>query len=139
ILGALVVIPIQKRFSFGQAIIGASWIWALTWLLFALAPNPFVLGLANTLSFIIVPVYTVVQYSYRIALIPDQLQGRVNSVFRLITFGSQPLGLVLTGVLLQTIGAIPTVLVLFVPQLVLSIAVTFNRHVRHARPIGELE
>jgi predicted MFS family arabinose efflux permease len=138
ILGALVVIPIQKRLSFGQAIISSSWVWALSWLLFAIAPNPVVLGLANALSFIIVPVYTVVQYSYRIALIPDQLQGRVNSVFRLMTFGSQPLGLMLTGVLLQAIGPIPTVLVLFVPQLVLCIAATVNQYVRHARPIAEL-
>ena len=138
ILGALVVIPIQKRFSFGQAIIGAAWIWALSWLFFAIAPNPFVLGLANTLSFIIVPVYTVVQYSYRIALIPDQLQGRVNSVFRLLAVGSQPLGLMITGVLLQTIGPIPTVLALFVPQLLLCIAATLNPHVRHARPIAEI-
>jgi MFS family permease len=138
ILGALVVIPIQKRFSFGQAIIGASWIWALSWLLIALAPDPFVLGVANALGFIIVPVYAVVQYSYRIALIPDHLQGRVNSVFRLITFGSQPLGLILTGVLLQAIGAVPTVLLLFVPQLVLSIAATLNGHVRRARPIEEV-
>jgi len=138
ILGALLVIPIQKHFSFGQAIIGASWIWALSWLLIAFAPNPFVLGVANALGFIIVPIYTVVQYSYRIALIPDHLQGRVNSVFRLIAFGSQPLGLMLTGVLLQAIGAVPTVLVLFVPQLVLSIAATLNGHVRRARPIGEV-
>ena len=110
----------------------------MSWLLFAIAPNPFVLGLANTLSFIIVPVYTVVQYSYRIALIPDQLQGRVNSVFRLLAVGSQPLGLMITGVLLQAIGPIPTVLVLFVPQLVLCVAVTLNPHVRHARPITEI-
>lgn len=137
IIGAILVIPIQKRFSFGQAIIGASWIWALTWLLFAIAPNPWVLGLANTLSFIIVPVYTVVQYSYRIALIPDQLQGRVNSVYRLIAFGSQPLGLILTGVLLQSIGAVPTVLVLFAPQLVLALAATLNRQVRGAPAISE--
>jgi hypothetical protein len=51
----------------------------------------------------------------------------------------QPLGLALTGVLLQTIGPIASVLVLFIPQFILSIAVTFNPHVRHAKPISELK
>lgn len=139
ILGALLAGPLQRRFSFGQVLTGATWVWALTWLLFAIAPNPLLLGIVTALSFIVVPIYTGTQYSYRIAMIPDSLQGRVNSVFRLIAFGTQPLGLALTGVLLQAIGPVSTVLVLFIPQLILCIAVTFNRHVRYARPIGELK
>jgi len=115
--------------------IGATWIWALSWLLFAFAYNPLWIGIANGLSYTIVPIYMVSQFSYRIALIPDHLQGRVNSVFRLIAFGAQPLGLALTGILLQAIGPIPTVLVLFVPQLALAIAVTLNKYVRHAPSI----
>ncbi len=138
ILGALIVAPLQKRFSFGQLMIGSTWIWALTWLLFAIAPNPFILGVATALSFIIVPIYMSVQFGYRLALIPDHLQGRVNSVFRLIAFGSEPIGLAVTGVLLQVMGPVSTVLVLFVPQFILSIAATFNKHLRNARPIGEL-
>ena len=138
ILGSLLVAPLVKRFSFSQLMIGSTWIWALTWLLFAIAPNPFVLGVVTALSFIIVPIYTSVQFGYRLALIPDHLQGRVNSVFRLIAFGGEPIGLALTGVLLQVIGPVPAVLVLFVPQLILSIAATFNKHLRNAKPVEEL-
>jgi MFS family permease len=138
ILGALLVTPLQKRFGFGQLMIGSAWIWALTWLLFAIAPNPLVLGIVTALSFIIVPIYMSVQFGYRLALIPDHLQGRVNSVFRLIAFGSEPIGLALTGILLQAFGPVTTVLVLFVPQFILSIAATFNKHLRHAKPIQEL-
>jgi predicted MFS family arabinose efflux permease len=138
ILGALIVTPLQKRFSFGHLIIGSTWVWALTWLLFAIAPNPLMLGIATALSFIIVPIYMSVQFGYRLALIPDHLQGRVNSVFSLIAFGSEPLGLAVTGVLIQLIGPVPTVLVLFVPQLILSVAATFNKQLRNARPVGEV-
>jgi hypothetical protein len=134
----MIVGPLQKRFSFSQLMIGSTWIWALTWLLFAIARNPLTLGVVTALSFIIVPIYTSVQFGYRLALIPDHLQGRVNSVFRLIAFGSEPIGLAVTGVLLQVIGPVPTVLVLFVPQFILSVAATFNKHLRNARPIGEL-
>ncbi len=138
ILGALIVAPLQKRFGFGQLMIGSTWVWALTWLLFAIAPNPLMLGIATALSFIIVPIYMSVQFGYRLALIPDHLQGRVNSVFRLIAFGSEPIGLAVTGILIQVIGPVPTVLVLFVPQLILSVAATFNKHLRNAQPVGEV-
>ena len=90
------------------------------------------------MGFVVVPIYMMVQFSYRLAIIPDRLQGRVNSVFRLIAFGSQPIGLALTGVLLQLMGPIAAVVVLSIPQLVLAIAVTLNPHVRNAPPITEV-
>ncbi|HAT44374.1 MAG TPA: MFS transporter, partial [Ktedonobacter sp.] len=93
VVGALLVVPLQKRFSFGQLMIGTAWLWVLGWLLYAFALNPWILLAANVVSFIVVPIYMMVQFSYRLALIPDRLQGRVNSVFRLIAFGSQPIGL----------------------------------------------
>ncbi len=139
ILGAFLVPLLQKRFSFGQLMIGSTWIWALTWLLFAFAPNPLVLGIVTALSFIIVPIFLSVQFGYRLALIPDHLQGRVNSVFRLIAYGSEPIGIAVTGILLQAFGPVSTVLVLFVPQFILSIAATFNQGLRNAKPIEELE
>ena len=138
ILGAFLVTPLQKRFSFGQIMIVSTWIWALTWLLFAVAPNPLMLGIVTAVSFIIVPIFLSVQFGYRLALIPDHLQGRVNSVFRLIAFGSEPIGLAVTGILLQAFGPVTTVLVLFVPQFILSIAATFNKSLRNAKPIEEL-
>ncbi len=139
IAGALLGSPIQKRFSFGPVIISTVWIQALLWPLYAVAPNPIFLGVISALIFITGPVYNVVQFSYRLALIPDELQGRVNSVFRLLAFGFQPLGWVVTGVLIQVISVIPTILVLFVVCLVLAILTTFNPHVRHARPLSEVQ
>ncbi len=139
IAGALLGTPIQKRFRFGTVIISTVWVGALLWPLYAIAPNPIILGVITALSFINGPVYNVVQFSYRLALIPDELQGRVNSVFRLLAFGFQPLGWVVTGVLIQLISVIPTILVLFVVYLVLAILTTLNTHVRHARPLSEVQ
>ncbi len=133
IVGALLASSLQRRFGFSRVIIGTTWFWALSWLLYAVAPNPLILGIVNGFSYSVVPVYMVVQYSYRLAIIPDHLQGRVNSVFRLIAFGSQPLGFALTGLLLQTIGPVMSILVLFIPQFILAIAVTFNKPLREAR------
>ncbi len=130
IVGAMIVAPLRRRFGFGKMMIGSTWLWALTWLFFALAPNPLLLGVATAVSFIVVPIYMSVQFGYRLSIIPDHLQGRVNSVFRLIAFGSEPIGLALTGFLIQAIGPVHTVLVLFAPQLVLAIVATFSKHFR---------
>jgi MFS family permease len=138
ILGAFLTNPLQKRFTFGQVTIGSAWVWAISWLALAIAPNLLILGIANAVSFIIVPIYLSVQYSYRLLAIPDHLQGRVQSVYRLLSFGSQPLGMALTGFLIQWIGPTWAVVVLFVPQGLIALAATFYRPLREAPSLDEM-
>src|SRR6266480_6755467 len=57
ILGALVATPIQKRFSFGQAIIGTSWAFALVMPFYIIAPDPLVLSIPTAAVFISGPTY----------------------------------------------------------------------------------
>ena len=139
IAGAFIVAPLARRFRVGSLMIVASWLWALTWLPFAFASNPFTLGAAVAAAFIVVPIHASVQYGYRLASIPDKLQGRVNSIYRILLFGCQSLGLLLTGVLLQALGPVLTVLILFVPQGLLAIAATLNKHLRHAPRLSEVQ
>ena len=128
VVGSFIAVPLQRRYGVGPTLILATW--ALTWPLYAVAPNGFVLGVANAIGFVTATLYMTVQYTYRLALIPDALQGRVNGVFRLISFGSPPLGLALTGLLLQTLGPNPTIWLLFAPQLLLAIAATAHKGLR---------
>jgi MFS family permease len=136
IVGALVATPLQKRLRFSTVVIGAICVEALLWPLYAVAPNPLLLGVISAISFTLGPIYNVVQFSYRLSLIPDELQGRVNSVFRLLAFGFQPLGLALTGLLLQDIGAFWTVLAFGAVLLLLAILTALNPHVRSARAVA---
>lgn len=138
IVGALLTAPLQRRFSFGQLTIGSAWVWAISWLALAIAPNILVLGIANAVSFIIVPIYMSVQFSYRLIVIPDQLQGRVQSVYRLLSFGCQPIGLALAGFLIQWLGPIWTVIVLFIPQGLIALVATCYRPLRQAPALSEL-
>jgi MFS family permease len=138
IIGAAIAPWIQKRLRFDTVIIGMMWVWTLIFPLFALAPNPVWLGIVVSVTFVSAPVYNVVQLSYRLALIPDELQGRVNSVFRLIAFAGQPLGLAVTGFLLEAFSPLATVLIFMTLQLSMTLLATFNPHVRHARPLSEL-
>jgi MFS family permease len=130
--GALIAPRIQRRFTFGAVIIATMWIQALAFPLFAVAPNVVFLGLVSALLFVCGPIYNAVQFSYRMALIPDHLQGRVNSAVRLVVFGFQPIGAAACGVMLQAFGADTTVLAFSAVTLGLAVLTTLNRHVRQA-------
>jgi len=136
IVGSLIGGRIQRRFSFGQVITATLWISALLFPLYAIAPHFYWLGVVSALLYVNGPVYNVVQFSYRIALIPDQLQGRVNSAFRLLAFGFQPIGAALACALIESIFAVPTVLVYSAVFFALAILPTLTFHVINARVLG---
>lgn len=137
IVGSIIGGQIQRRFRFGQVIIATVWITALLFPLLAFAPHYYVLGLIMGLSWMTGPIYNVVQFSYRVSLIPDALQGRVNSVFRLLAFGFQPLGAAISGVLIERFGVYVAIAFFTVWYFVVAIATMLNRDVRNARQIGQ--
>lgn len=139
IVGSLIGGQIQKRFTFGQVIIAAVWLPAVLFPLYAVVPQFFLIGVISALIYMTGPIYNVVQFSYRLALIPDQLQGRVNSTFRLLAFGFNPLGAFVSGLLLERLGVVPTVLLFSLWMLGLAILTTFNPDVRQARPIEQTQ
>lgn len=132
VIGAVLTEPILRRFRFGPVVIWTFWIMVLTWLLYGIAWNLPVLGVLVALGYIVVPIYFGAIYSYRLANIPNDLQGRVNSVYRLISFGGGPISLAATGWLLEAIGPFWTVIVTFVPQFIIAVATLAQRSVREA-------
>jgi predicted MFS family arabinose efflux permease len=138
ILGALLAPRVQRRLSFGQAIIGVCWVMVVLFALVAAANSLLVVAAILVLFFLVSPAYDTVQYSYRLALIPDVLQGRVNSVFRLIGIGMRPLGLALTGVLIERWGVVGTTLALCGWLVAVSVVTTLNGHVRNAPALTEV-
>ena len=135
IAGSLVGGHIQKRLTFGQVIIGMTWAQALLFPLYALTPRFFLLATITALFFFTTTIFNIVQFSYRLALIPDELQGRVNSTFRLIAWSTRPLGAALSGLLLERLGARPTVGVFALWGGALALVTLLNRHVRNAPPL----
>ena len=132
ILGALVGGRIQRRFSFGQVIIGILIIQALLYPLLALCPGPLWLGAVYAGIMLMGPVYNVVQFAHRIALIPDALQGRVNSSFRLVAHGLNPVGALLCGWLLEHAGSGTTVAVFSACALALACGAAMDGALRRA-------
>ncbi len=105
ILGGVLAPWLRERLRCGQILLCAlvAWVCALLLLAFALWP-PLLLAGKFLLSFTW-PAYGVAVVSYRLQNTPDELQGRVNSAFRNLSYGSEPLGSALGGLLLVLLGA----------------------------------
>src|SRR5207244_5333669 len=84
--------------------IGSSvgWVVALALMTTATTALPLIVG--GGLIGLIWPIYAVTLVSYRLSLAPDELQGRVNSSFRFLTYGSESLGVFVGGLLLVPLG-----------------------------------
>ncbi|MGZ3715805.1 MAG: MFS transporter, partial [Ktedonobacterales bacterium] len=132
ILGALLGPYVQRRFSFGRILPVLHWVYALLWPLEIVMPLPLLMGVVEAFFMINDQVYDVVWPSYRIASIPDALQGRVTSAFRLLSYTLRPVGLALTGFLIQSIGAVNTMLIWGACIAAIALLVTLNPDVRHA-------
>lgn len=132
IVGAALGGAAARRLSFGQAIIGSVAVQAACFPLFLLCRGPLSLGAVYALMMLFGPVYNVVQFTYRIALIPDPLQGRVNSSFRLIAFLLTPVGAALCGLLLERGGSGWTVAVFGALYAALALAAALDPAVRKA-------
>ena len=137
LVGSLIAPRIQRRFGYASVIITCVWIGALVIPLYVLAPNPYVLGALGAIGFFTGPIYNAVQFSYRISLIPDELQGRVNSAVRMVAFGTIPFGTALAGVLIQSVGTVPAVLGFGAVEVVLAFLTSMNPYVRAAESMPE--
>jgi predicted MFS family arabinose efflux permease len=138
ILGALLGGQAHKRLRLGQIMVSAFWVFAFLWLLYALTPSLLALGAILAAFWVVDEIYDVAQISYRLALIPDALRGRVNGVFRLLFFSCEALSMALTGLLLQQVGILATILCFEGVLILLAIAATCNRALRKARPLTDL-
>jgi len=138
LLGALLGARAHKRLRLGQITICAYWLFAVLWPLYAVAPTPLALGAILAAMWIVDETYDVAQLSYRLALIPDALRGRVNGAFRLLTYSFETFSIALTGLLLQKVGVLGTILCFEAVLLVLALAAARNRGLRTARRIADL-
>ncbi|MES2714491.1 MAG: MFS transporter [Pseudomonadota bacterium] len=130
LLGALAGGWFARRFSFGQVIIGTLAVQAAMLPLLAWAPGPLTLAAAFAVLMFCGPIYNVVQLSRRLAMIPDGLQGRVNSAFRFAANVLYPLGAALCGVLAERFGATVAALAFTAVMVALALAAASSQVVR---------
>ncbi len=104
VLGGIVAPWIRARLRFGQITIGSVILWAGAALTLALAPSALLLIVGMGIIGLLWPIYGVTLVTYRLSITPEHLQGRVNSAFRFLSYGSEPLGAAVGGLLLAPLG-----------------------------------
>lgn len=132
IAGSLLSEALLRRLRLRRLIVVSCWLFALLWSFYLLSTSFVALLLITTSLSLVDPIYDIAQFSYRAALIPDELQGRVNSAYRLLALSTPPLGYFLAGFLLQVAGARPTILVFLICLLLLALLARWSRVLRKA-------
>jgi MFS family permease len=136
VVGGVVVSPLMKVFQTGVL---AQWInmaSAPMFLFIAVAPGPMTVAAAMFFFYLSGIVWNTLSVSYRQRVVPDDIRGRVNSVYRLFAWGMMPLGLVASGMTVSlTEGVLGREVALTVPFLVAAAGV-FVLAILSWRPLG---
>ncbi len=136
IAGAVAAPPVNRLVPPNAILLGGLWWWVMEMVALALAPSVFVLGAVYTVGALMGPIFQTTNAAYRYALTPDRLQGRVYGVSRMIGWCTRPLGALLGGISLQTLGAVPTFAALATCLAIVAVASTASRQIRGAARPG---
>lgn len=104
VLGAILMPWLGARVAIGRRLLGCALLWAASAALLALAPSPLLLVAGWGLLSMMNPIYFATAYAYRVSLVDDAMQGRINGIYRLMAQVGVALGPALGGALLALIS-----------------------------------
>lgn len=88
--GGLLGAWFQQKLRFGFIMISMFSLLALLFLGYLVAPNIIWLGIVIALISLVESIGSIANVTYRLALTPDDYQGRINSIHRFVGFGIGP-------------------------------------------------
>jgi MFS family permease len=138
LVGSVISPRLQRLLSMKTIVIGSFWL-QLGIAAFLVKPSIYVLLAGAIPMAILLPTVNAVVIGYRVAIVPDRLTGRVNSVARTIALCGSPLGPLCAGLLLGVLSARATVAVFAGFLLLLCVIATTNRSIRNAPSLSELD
>ncbi|CAN5599395.1 MFS transporter [soil metagenome] len=104
VAGSIYAGRLVKRFGRARLLVAAILISAISTAIPAFTTSPWLVGGGFVIGGGASVVWNVITVSFRQGIIPDRLLGRVNSVYRLLAWGTQPIGALLGGVLGELFG-----------------------------------
>ena len=140
LIGSLTADKIVAWLGSGKALQASVLVSALVLSVVALSENAVVVWAVFLLVGIIVVVWNVITVSFRQAVVPEDIFGRVNSVYRLLGWGGLSIGALLGGFLARSFGlTAPFWFAAVVLAVMFFIMLPFvnNRTVGEARESGE--
>jgi Na+/melibiose symporter-like transporter len=114
LIGAAVSARVQRRLRLGRTILVSIFATQVGGLIVGVSPRShafawivagmLLTGLGN-------PIYNIAQVSYRQAITPNRMLGRMNATMRFMVWGTMPLGSLTGGVLAKALGLRPTLVI----------------------------
>jgi MFS family permease len=138
VVGSLAAPWIQRHIAPPVVLIGSIWLWVTATAVLVFVPNTLALGALAGVQALVGPSWNVIVGSYRYALVPDRLLGRVQSAGALVSWGALPLGVLAGGFLIEGLGTRPTFLVLAGVFFVVAVGATSANVIRNAPRIESL-
>ncbi len=137
LLGAFLSPFVRRRLPIRGVLLLELWTWTGCGL-FLVWPNVYVLTASILPTALAIPSTDSVVHSYRYAMTPDRLQGRVGSVWTTIGLAIAPLGPLVAGLLLESISPRATIAVFALFGLALAVWGTLSPSIRSAPSLAEL-
>jgi MFS family permease len=132
LLGTALCPPLRRRIRFGRALGCALIVFVLLWPLYGFITTPLLLGAVFAGTALADSVRAVFMDSYRFAVVPDALQGRVSGLYRLILFSVLTIGSSALGLSLEHLGVLPTVGILWSGLILITVLLFLSRHMQQA-------
>jgi len=132
LLGAVLCPLLRRRIRFGLTLRCGLIVFVLLWPLYGFITTPLLLGAVFAGIALADSVRAVFMDSYRFAVVPDALQGRVSGLYRLILFSVLTIGSSALGLSLEHLGVLPTVSILWSGLLLITGFLFLSRHMRQA-------
>ncbi|GGR90347.1 MFS transporter [Streptomyces aureoverticillatus] len=105
-LGAWLTSTLERRLGARRILLVSLAGNALSSLLIGLASNAVVVAFAIAGGGMLSTIWNVLTVSYRQRVVPEEMLGRVNSIYRLLAWGPLPLGSLLGGLIVTASGAL---------------------------------
>jgi hypothetical protein len=137
LLGSLLSPVVRRVLPVRAVLLLELWTW-LGCAVFLIWPNVYVLTAGILPTALAIPSTDLVVHGYRIAMTPDRLLGRAESVWTVIALLIAPLGPLIAGLLLSLVSARATIAIFAAAGLVLAVWGTLSPSIRTAPSLDEL-
>ena len=104
LVGSFTAAALERRFGRVPLLFACVIVTAVGFAVPAFTTNVFIIGGSFAITGLVIVVWNVITVSLRQRIVPDHLLGRLNSAYRLLAWGTQPIGALAGGLIGQFIG-----------------------------------
>jgi MFS family permease len=104
LLGTWLAVPAERRLGRVRTLVVSIVLCGTSLVVPALTTSPVLVGVSFVVTGVAIVLWNVVTVSLRQRITPDRLLGRMNAAYRLVGWGTMPVGAVLGGFLAATLG-----------------------------------